>query len=61
MKEIEKYEELTCFEVETIYKSGRKLTEIIVATDEEKMWELYDKHHNLSLVSECMVVDEWPQ
>lgn len=61
MKEEEKYEELTCFEVETIYKSGRKLCEIIVATDEEKMWELYDKHHNLSLVSECMVVDEWPQ
>ena len=61
MKEIEKYEELTCFEVKTIYKSGRKLTEIIVATDEEKMWELYDKHHNLSLVSDCMVVDEWPQ
>ena len=59
MKEEEK--EMTCFEVETIYKSGRKLSEIIVATDEEKMYEYYDKHHNLSLVSECMVVDAWPQ
>lgn len=61
MNEKEKHEELTCFEIETTYKSGRKRSEIIVAADTEKMWRYYDKHHNLSLVSECMLVDAWVQ
>ena len=51
--------ELTCFEVVTIYKSGRKRTDVITAKSEEEMWGIYDKHHNSSLAFECMVADVW--
>lgn len=43
-------EQLMCFEVNTIYKSGRKKNEIIVSKDEESMWKCYDKHHNHSKI-----------
>ena len=43
-------EQLMCFEVNTIYKSGKKKNEIIVSKDEGSMWEYYDKHHNLSKI-----------
>ena len=54
-------EELTCFELETTYKSGRKRSEVIVSTDEEKMWRYYDKHHNKELVESSVIVDTWLQ
>ncbi len=54
-------EELTCFEVETTYKSGRKKNEVIVSKDEESMWRYYDKHHNKNLVASSVIVDAWGQ
>ena len=39
-------EEMTIFEVDTTYKSGRKRTDTICAKTEEEMWVIYDKHHN---------------
>lgn len=53
--------ELTCFEVETCYKSGRKKSEVIVSKDEKSMWKWYDKHHNASLVEDSVIVDAWSQ
>ena len=52
-------EQLMCFEVNTIYKSGRKKNEIIVSKDEESMWECYKKHHNLSKIDSTTLYDEW--
>ena len=54
-------EELTCFEIETAYKSGRRKNEVIVSKDEESMWRYYDKHHNKSLVASSVIVDAWGQ
>ena len=51
--------ELMCFEVNTIYKSGRKKNEIIVSKDEESMWKYYDKHHNLSKIDSTTLYDAW--
>lgn len=53
-------EQLMCFEVNTIYKSGRKKNEIIVSKNEETMWEYYDKHHNLSKIDSTTLYDAWP-
>lgn len=53
-------ENLTCFEVETLYKSGRKRSEVIVSENEETMWKYYDKHHNKKLVEESAITDAWP-
>ena len=53
--------DLVCFEVETLYKSGRKKSEVIVSKDENSMWRYYDKHHNSNLISDCGIVDAWPQ
>ena len=53
-------EDLTCFEVETTYKSGCKRTETIVSKDEESMWKYYDKHHNKEIVKESVITDAWP-
>lgn len=50
---------MTCFEIDTIYKSGRKRNEIIVSSDEESMWKYYDKHHNRNLVASSTIVDAW--
>lgn len=52
-------EQLMCFEVNTIYKSGRKKNEIIVSKDEESMWKYYDKHHNLSKIDSTTLYDAW--
>lgn len=53
--------ELTCFEIDTIYKSGRKRNEVIVSKDEESMWKYYDKHHNKRLIGSSVIVDAWVQ
>lgn len=53
-------EELTCFEVETAYKSGKHKTEIVAFKDEETMWEWYDKHHNAAKIEDTYIVDVWP-
>ena len=52
---------MTCFEIETIYKSGRKRNEAIVSSDEESMWKYYDKHHNKNLVDSSTIVDAWAE
>lgn len=57
MEELNK--DLFCFEVETIYKSGYKRTEVIISGNEESMWKYYDKHHNRSLISESAITDAW--
>jgi hypothetical protein len=54
-------EEMTCYEVETYYKSGRVKTDIITAKDETAMWAIYDKHHNKKLIENSAIVDEWMQ
>lgn len=53
--------ELYCFEVETIYKSGRKRIEVIVSENEETMWKYYDKHHNNKLIDSSLITDTWLQ
>lgn len=53
-------EELTMFEVETHYKSGRNRTEFIDAKDEEEMWKWYDKHHNADLIESSVITDAYP-
>ena len=53
-------ENLTCFEVETLYKSGRKKTDTIISKNEKTMWKYYDKHHNKKIVKESVIVDAWP-
>ena len=55
------YDEMTCYEVETYYKSGRVRTDIIAAVDETEMWKIYDKHHNAKLIENSAIVDAWPQ
>ena len=52
---------MTCFEIETIYKSGRKRNEVIVSSDEESMWKYYDKDHNKNLVDSSTIVDAWAE
>ena len=52
---------LTCFEVETYYKSGRIRSQIIVSKDEESMWKLYNRHHDASKIESSTIVDSWPQ
>ena len=52
---------LTCFEVETYYKSGRIRSQIIVSRNEESMWKLYDRHHDASKIESSAIVDSWPQ
>jgi len=54
-------EELTCYEVLTLYKSGKKRKNIITANNEEKMWEIYDKTHNKDLIASAEIIDVWPQ
>ena len=53
-------EELTCFEVETTYKSGRKRSEVIIYKDEDSLWKYYDKHHNKDLIEDSVIADAWP-
>ncbi len=48
-----------CFEVETEYKSGRKMTEVIASKNEKSMWEIYDQHHNTKLIESSKIVDSW--
>lgn len=50
---------LTCFEVETYYKSGRTRSEILSFATEEEMWSYYDKHHNASLIDSSAIIDAW--
>ena len=58
-KENKIMEQLMCFEVNTIYKSGRKKNEIIVSKNEESMWKYYDKHHNPSKIDSTTIYDVW--
>jgi len=53
-------EELTIFEVDTIYKSGKHRTDMICAKTEEEMWVIYDKRHNKDKVDWCGICDSWP-
>lgn len=53
-------EQLTCFEVETKYKSGRTRVETIISKSEASFWKYYDKHHNVKLVAGSVIVDAWP-
>lgn len=41
---------LARFEIQTIYNSGRIVSEYIVAEDTEKMVEKYKKHHDMDKV-----------
>ena len=50
---------LTCFEVETYYKSGRTRSEILPFATEEEMWSYYDKHHNARLIDGSAIIDAW--
>ena len=52
-------ENMTCFEVETTYKSGKKRVETIVSLNEETLWEWYDKHHNVNNVLDSVITDAW--
>ena len=52
--------ELTNYEVDTEYKSGRKRTEIICAETEAEMWKIYDASHNKKKVESSAIVDSWP-
>ena len=52
---------LTCFEVETYYKSGRIRSQVIISKDEESMWKFYNKHHDASKIESSAIVDSWPQ
>ena len=56
-----KNKQLYCFEVDTLYKSGRKRNEVIVSTSHRAMWRYYDKHHNKNLIESSAIVDEWVQ
>ena len=53
-------ENLTCFEVSTTYKSGRKRTEVIVSATEESLWQYYGKRYNKNLVESSVIDDAWP-
>ena len=57
---MEMEEQLTCFEVETKYKSGRTRNECILSKDEENLWKYYGKHHNVKLIAVSVIVDAWP-
>lgn len=48
--------ELTRFEILTIYKCGRVITEYVVAEDKEKMWEKYNKHHDTTKIDERSII-----
>jgi hypothetical protein len=52
-------QQLFCYEVNTIYKSGRKKNEIIVSASEEDMWRYYDKHHDKSKIESSTLYDCW--
>lgn len=53
-------DDMTVFEVETEYKSGRKETEHFAEHDEEEMWRRYDLNHRTSLIDSSAIVDSWP-
>jgi hypothetical protein len=53
-------EEMTIFEVDTAYKSGRKRTDMICAKTEDEMWLIYDKHHDKDKIEWCGICDSWP-
>lgn len=52
-------EELICYEVETIYKTGRKKSEVIVSSSEENMWKCYNKKHNKIFIESSVITDCW--
>jgi hypothetical protein len=49
------------FEVETIYKSGKRRTDYITALNEKRMWEIYDQHHTAAKIDDSYIVDSWIQ
>ena len=49
------------FEVETTYKSGKRVTDIIPADNEEEMWQEYDKHHDNGKIEQSVIIDSWIQ
>ncbi len=48
--------ELTLFEVQTIYKCGRIITEYVIAEDRDGMVEKYMKHHDMGKIDEFSVI-----
>lgn len=50
---------LLCFEVTTIYKSGRERNEVIISKNEETLWKYYNKHHNSKLIKDTLIIDCW--
>lgn len=48
--------ELTRYEIQTIYKCGRIITEYILAEDRDEMHEKYMKHHDMSKIDEFSVI-----
>lgn len=52
---------MTWFEIDTLYKSGRKRNERILAENEESMWKEYDKHHNNDLIASSVIADAWAE
>ena len=48
--------ELTRYEIQTIYKCSRIITEYIIAEDWNEMLGKYTKHHNMSKIDESSVI-----
>ena len=48
--------ELIRFEIQTIYKCGRIITEYVLAEDRYEMREKYMKHHDMSKIDEFSVI-----
>lgn len=48
-----------CFEVITIYKSGKKKDEFIIASDEHNLWGIYDEHHSKNKVNKRWIANAW--
>jgi isopropylmalate/homocitrate/citramalate synthase len=48
--------ELTRYEIQTIYKCGRIITEYVLAKDRDEMLEKYMKHHDMSKIDGFSVI-----
>ena len=48
-----------CFEIDSLYKSGRKRTDTIVSTNELSMWKTFEKHHDMNKIVFSAIVDCW--
>ena len=51
--------DMTFFEVETTYKSGKRRVEVVTSANEETFWKWYNVHHNMTLVVDSVIIDAW--